>query len=111
MSEGGCCFPVVTKETVETLGFLMPPELATWSADHFLWLIFKGAVENRIIDCRGISILHHCFHNGRTERDELSKEVERNAQCEMTNQKLSEYIAKINKRIVNDNAEISGRNG
>lgn len=100
MSEGGCCFPVITKETVDTLGFLMPPELATWSADHFLWVIFKGLIEDRIIDCRNVRLMHHCFHNGRTNRDDISQEVERNAQCDMTSLQMCNYTNLLNRRIV-----------
>lgn len=92
---GGCCFPIVTREAVKTLGFLMPPELATWSADHYLWLLFKDFAPNRIMNCFDVKLNHYCYHNKRLERDDISRQVEANAINEMTHEKYNEYAYKL----------------
>jgi hypothetical protein len=71
----GCCFPILTRELYQRLGFFFPEEVQMWGADIWLYQIIKKA---------GIPVLrvplqvpHKNYHNGLRARDETSLHVER----------------------------------
>lgn len=73
---GYCCFPMVTKETIDTSGKMFPETVPTWGGDGALWDIFEK-IPDRILNARSLVKLNHkCIHNGH-DRDEVSIEIER----------------------------------
>lgn len=99
---GGCCFPIVSRESYEALGWFFPPEITKWGADHWLWIIYKSLKENRILDLRkDLKVLHYCHHNGRCERDELNREMERGSYNNwLSDIAITDYAKKLNDRII-----------
>jgi hypothetical protein len=103
---GGCCFPLVTRESVAALGFFMPPEYTTWGADHWLWVIYSGLKKNRIVDIRSVTARHYSHHTGRLPQDDVNKDVERNAHNpRVPPERLAEYISTLGGLIDADGAE------
>jgi hypothetical protein len=97
----GCCFPIMTREAVNAVGFHMPPEIATWGADFWLWQIYKTLGEDRVLRCPDVRIYHHCHHNGRTPRDEINIEVERNYSGWLSPELVECYTRRLREAIVN----------
>lgn len=92
---GGCCFPVITRQFVKVMGFCMPPELTTWSADHYLWQLFSEAAPHCITKCFGAKLHHWCHHTGRMPRDEINHEVEQNWRNYLTESKYQQYLVRL----------------
>lgn len=70
-----CCFPAFSRQAYTALGFIMPPQIATWGADIAIYRIYLAV--NRILDLSGEVLLDHVtYHNGSAPRDEISRDVE-----------------------------------
>ncbi len=93
--QGGCNFPILSRESVDAVGFHMPPEFTTWGADHWLWEMYTRLVEARVLSCRSVRILHHAHHTGRASRDEINCAVERNASGSMPPESLAAYVQRL----------------
>jgi glycosyltransferase involved in cell wall biosynthesis len=104
---GGCCFPLVSREAYEALGWFFPPEITKWGADHWLWMIYKALPENRMLDLREhLKVLHFCHHNGSAPRDEVNMEMERGShQNWLSNDAIAYYANKLKERMKNENGQ------
>lgn len=103
---GGCCFPLITRESFNAAGFFMVPDCTTWAADHYLWMMYKHLSKNRILDLRGgngARLAHHAHHTGKAERDELNREIERNAQYGDISKNLPTYCMRLEDTLRNAN--------
>lgn len=97
-----CCFPLVSREGMETLGFAIPGEFPSWSADGSLWEIYMRT--GRILDLSEIMLEHISYHSGKRERDSVSYHVEKiNSGIPISGIPIEEYAAKLNKRIYDHN--------
>lgn len=74
-SLGFCCFPLVTREGAEALGFAVPPEYPAWSADVALWKIYWAS--NRVCDLSAVMIKHISYHAGTRDRDNTNVHVQK----------------------------------
>lgn len=93
-----CCFPLITREAMECLGFAMPPEYRAWNADIALWRIFSSI--DRICDISEVMIEHVSYHSGKRQPDHINEHV-RNISNGMAGvnhhlEKLKENMAKRN---------------
>jgi len=70
---GYCCFPLITKEAFDALGFSMPPEYNSWNADIALWQIYSSI--NRICDLSEVTIDHISYHAGKRDPDHINNHV------------------------------------
>jgi len=62
----GCCFPLLTRESVNAIGGLLPKEVTFWGADIMLYNIFKLLPSDRILWCQDkVKILHESIHNNK----------------------------------------------
>lgn len=92
----GCCFPILTRESVEAMNGIMPQEISYWGADVALHKIFKALPENRILDTSGnVKILHHSRHSNSTAPDHINKRIEdlctTKKKCGIDNYQEEEY--------------------
>lgn len=74
--EYGCCFPLLTREAYHKLGCFFPEEIEAWGADLALYSIFKPYPQ-KIIRIPEVKILHHSWHNGTREKDDISENVKK----------------------------------
>lgn len=99
---GGCCYPLVTKEAIDTVGFYLPAECTTWGSDHWLWMIYLEISENRMLQCRNVSVLNHGYKgNGIGNRDNVNFEVENRVSYGNIHITYRNYVNKINEAIQN----------
>lgn len=69
-----CCFPVITREAVNAMGFFFDPRLATWGADVWLGNVFSAI--GRIADLKHVAVKNLTYWNGSAVRDETSHLME-----------------------------------
>lgn len=66
------CFPLVTKEAYNTLGFVLHPEVPTWGADYLLYVLYTGVDRYLPVLSRlsGTFYLNHVsYHTRQCESD------------------------------------------
>ena len=64
-------FPILSQETISTLGYIMPKEYPTWGADILLAGIFNHPSVGRSLHIPSIVIDHISYHSyGNMERDD-----------------------------------------
>jgi hypothetical protein len=61
------CFPIITREAVEALGYFMHNEIRGWTADIYIWQVYDRL--KRVLDLSKIEIEHNSPHTGKRERD------------------------------------------
>lgn len=90
----GCCFPLLSRESLDAMNSFMPSEIDMWGADAALWWIFCLLPQNRILNAlTAIKIRHHSFHNETAQRDEASKHVEAvSVKMVLTDRELLRYV-------------------
>ena len=97
-----CCFPILTKESIDLLGFfLAPEEVPGWGADWVIDQIYRMA--DRIIETTPpIEILHDSWHAG--NRDVLStirhRRMKRISESTVSPQVNDEVILKLTEATV-----------
>ncbi len=69
------CFPVISKESIQVLGWGLVQEYQSWNSDIATWRIYHNL--GRICDLSQILIHHDSYHSGTRERDHISHHVER----------------------------------
>jgi hypothetical protein len=68
------CFPLVTREAIKALGFLVHPNVPTWGADYVLYRLYVGT--NRLLEVQEHVILNHIsWHTGQIEQDHINKRI------------------------------------
>jgi hypothetical protein len=98
----GCCFPILSKESVDAQNCHMPDEIGMWGADVWLYNIYKR-LPNRILDLRdSIKLLHHSRHNGSVEPDPTAQHVLNisTGKCYLTSDELEMYVNLLDNRII-----------
>ncbi len=78
-NDNRCCFPIVTKEFYDVVGWLLPPSIIYQPADHALGYIFGyegwggGKTDTPILRELDISsyvgVVHNCIHNHKRKAD------------------------------------------
>ena len=73
-----CCFPIIPRIAVKTVGFLLPKEIVTWGADALLYELYRNI--GRIVDLRKEMIIDHVSHHNYSHivRDTVSFDIEKN---------------------------------
>jgi hypothetical protein len=69
------CFPLFTRKAVNALGYLMNEYYGGWSADIFIYNVYKEI--DRILDMSEILVQHYTHWLGNRERDETNRSMER----------------------------------
>lgn len=100
----GCCCPVLTHETVDTMNSIMPNEIDMWGADIALFQIFKSLPYNRILDViKDLRVLHHCRHNNTAKVDDNSRRIEKiSKRTVLTDKEFQNYVKLLTDRIKNE---------
>ena len=103
--EYGCCFPIFTKETHNTLNCLYPPEINSAGADYNMHYIFKSLKSDRMLDISDkIKLEHLCHHNGKREVDDTQRNIMRIGGGDLLrNFIISEYVRRLNSAIISPN--------
>lgn len=70
-----CCFPLLSREAINKLGFIMPNERRSWGADHDLYWIFKSPVVNKITKIPQIAIQHVSHLINTREKDNINSRM------------------------------------
>lgn len=103
----GCCFPVLTKEAVDCLNGIMPPEINAHGADYAIYHIFKAAMHPRTLDCFEVALIDHSsnnhfgsYKNKRKEPDKTQTDINCfSSKTQLTKEEYNYYINLINKEI------------
>lgn len=91
-----CYFPLVSREAINALGMVMPPERKNWGADHDLYAIYCNPTINRKINLPEIQIEHISYHTGSRDRDPVSYRVEKIFQEEKkVTIPIKDYVSKL----------------
>ena len=65
------CFPLFSKEVLQQLGFLLAPQLPTWGADRYAYLLFTKA--DRFLVINDVVYLDHVsYHTKAMEADAIT---------------------------------------
>lgn len=99
-----CCFPAMTKRTVELLGCFIPREIVAWGGDIALFEIIKLLPENRVINLRDkLHVIHKAQHTKSGEQDSVNHRIASiSLRCDrLSGQQINQYalplIEEINK--------------
>lgn len=72
--EYGCCFPILTREAYEKLGFFCPNEIDMWGADIALYRIFQQRPQ-ALLRVPNVKVLHKTYHIGTRPADKVCEVV------------------------------------
>lgn len=72
------CFPILSRSAIDTLGYVMNEYYGGWSADVYLYNVYKEV--NRILDLSEIMAKHFTHWLGIRERDETSASMAEKSQ-------------------------------
>ena len=67
------CFPLISKEAFQALGFLLNPEIPTWGADYFCWCIYHGV--DRLYYMKNIVLEHISYHTRKVPVDDVNRRI------------------------------------
>lgn len=70
------CFPILSKQAVEAVGFFMHPTLKSWGADITLFHLYSHELVNRVLGIPEVVLAHESMHNGSKQMDGTSKTME-----------------------------------
>lgn len=68
------CFPILSRQAVETLGFCIFPQVRAWSGDIFIFALYE--LIDRVVDLSDIVAQHVSYHNNLRERDWVSRQFQ-----------------------------------
>lgn len=68
------CFPILSRQAIDILGYVMHEHYGGWSADVFLYNVYRDALS--ILDLSEILVQHYSHWLGNRERDETNKSME-----------------------------------
>jgi len=95
------CYPIITRETFEALGFFLPLEIAKSGADIALSAIMKGSIYDRSLRLPVTihdKIIKGCDHEAFVFDGE--------GEVSLTKEGVNEYSDKLNKNIKNEEGEM-----
>jgi hypothetical protein len=64
------CFPILTRKGIDTLGYVMHEHYGGWSADIFLYNVYKDV--DRILNLSEVLLQHYSHWIGNREKDETA---------------------------------------
>ena len=67
------CFPILSKQGVDALGYVFPERIPCWGAD--IWARYLYGEIARVVKVP-ITLSHICHHNGTRGRDDINKRVQ-----------------------------------
>ena len=70
------CFPLVSKEAIKAIGFLLHPNIPTWGADYAVYKLYM-AIERLHVIRDETYINHISYHTGQAPEDKITKAVGR----------------------------------
>lgn len=94
------CWPVVSKQSIDLLGYFLDERFTIWGPDHFIAMAYKEA--NRLISLTHIKIDHNSFHSGRRPDDgnyERFKKIHEKSPLVITDEMIRKEANKINRII------------
>lgn len=100
--EAGSCFPIISRELLDCLNFLMPDKIEAWGADTALWQIVKEVKEPRYLDLtEKVKLRSYTVHNGSlTNYDNTQSHMRISSKCtKLSEIEIKKYANKINNRI------------
>lgn len=65
----GNCFPLLTKECVQTQGFFIHPLINFWGGDSSLYHLYRDMKNNRVLWAQDIKLIHKSGHTGLRDWD------------------------------------------
>lgn len=68
-----CCFPLISREAHDAIGYSMPPEYPSWNADIFLWEVYNKA--GRVCNISEVLVDHISYHTGKRGKDDINHYV------------------------------------
>lgn len=68
------CFPVLSREALQALGWVFHPEFTTWGADIHLHKVMSDPCVGRVIDLP-FSVEHICHHTMKREQDHVNRRM------------------------------------
>ena len=68
------CFPIVSKEAVKAIGFVLHPNIPTWGADYALYCLYKEVPRILVIN-ENTFLNHISYHTKKVESDALNRRV------------------------------------
>ena len=68
------CFPILSKEAVRAMGYVLPPEIPTWGADYIIYELYRR-VGRLLIISEYIFLSHISYHTKKVPEDKISKRV------------------------------------
>lgn len=69
------CFPILSRKSIDALGYVMTPFYGGWSADVYLYKVYNSV--DRVLDLSEIIVQHYSHWLGTKNRDEASYSMER----------------------------------
>ncbi len=61
------CWPIVSKASIDTLGYFLDERFKIWGPDHFIAAVYRRA--NRLVSLTNVLIEHNSVHNHRRPDD------------------------------------------
>ena len=68
------CFPMLSKEAVKAIGFVLPPEIPTWGADYLIYELYRR-VGRLLIIGEYVFLRHISHHTKKINEDGVSKRI------------------------------------
>lgn len=99
-SAHGCCFPILTNVTIQTMRCFFPNEIEAHGADNCLYKIFNTIKQNRIYHCPNLYIDHYCSYNNKYISDEINQHVlQLSRHTDIDKDAFNAYIKRLNRGI------------
>lgn len=104
-----CCWPILSKQSVDELGYIFDERFYIWSVDHYICKVYRDM--KRRVDIYDVLIDHNSLHTQKREKNELDTnhtrfcEIENKHHFSFTQQTVDQEIKKIRRiieRINND---------
>lgn len=95
----GTCFPILSRETIDCLNFLMPPEINGWGGDSEIWRIMSKLAECRYLDLSDkVKVKCKTIHNeSLTEFDETQSHMHTISKCRsLSDEEIEQNRNKLN---------------
>jgi glycosyltransferase involved in cell wall biosynthesis len=67
-----CCFPLISRKAIDSVGFMLPNERKNWAADRDVFNLYTHPLVNRKLDLPEVKIKHISYHSGARQRDAIS---------------------------------------
>jgi len=102
LASHGCCFPILSKESIQAVGCNMPREIEFWGADSALFRLYKKLKDNRIITCMEIVLDTLSIHNGKRPEDYgVSRANIMSKHYQLSPQEEASYVNLLNESMTN----------